>query len=563
MLNAYALRCYLSRSGVRGRGVGRVALLFPWIAAQATAPSGRGEAMGLFAAAASGNRQILVGRIVTMEAPNVVHRRGAVCIEGDRIAAVVADPADVPTAFAGVQPIDTGGTIYPGLIELHNHLSYNFLPLWSVPNAYTNRNQWRENEPDYEIYVSGPANVIGKNKDLDYARSIARFVECRSLLGGATTTQGLSASTTGGRKWYKGLTRNVEAPGDPAFPAAGGQTLDYRPAQIESDLVPQLKKDRPFFYHLSEGTDADARQRFLDLQYRPNLWAIDRDLIAIHCVALKEADFARLEAAAGMVWSPLSNLLLYGETTDVAAAKQHGVRIALGGDWSPSGSKNLLGELKIARIVSDHLGGLFTAEELVRMVTSTPAEMLGWDGQIGTIRRGRKADLLLLEGHRKDPFEQLIEAGEDDLLAVLIDGRPRHGRLGFLDFDGKRQEAITIGGKDYSLDLTEHGEDPLGGLSLTTAIAKLTYGLSKLPELAAEALVPARSTFAKLVGDTITIDFDQDAGRDFATVQKTMLSTEPRLRPLPMMPITAVDDPDFRLLLQRARNLPKYVADAL
>ena len=49
-----------------------------------------------------------------------------------------------------------------------------------------------------------------------------------------------------------------------------------------------------------------------------------------------------------VVWSPFSNLWLYRGTTDVLAARAAGVRICLGADWSPSGSKNLLGELKVA-----------------------------------------------------------------------------------------------------------------------------------------------------------------------------------------------------------------------
>ena len=56
-----------------------------------------------------------------------------------------------------------------------------------------------------------------------------------------------------------------------------------------------------------------------------------------------------------MVWSPLSNLLLYGATARVDAAKRAGVRIGLGSDWSPSGSKNLLGELKVAWLYSQHM----------------------------------------------------------------------------------------------------------------------------------------------------------------------------------------------------------------
>ena len=519
--------------------------------------------MGNFIGAVDADRHVLVGRIVTMDTKRTVHARGAVCIDADRIAAVVADPAHVPDAFAGIAAIDTGGTIFPGLIELHNHLSYNFLPLWTVPKTYTNRNQWRENEPDYAISISLPAKVIGGNADVDYPRSIARFVECRSLLGGTTTTQGLSASSSGGKKWYQGLTRNVEAPGDLAFPAASGQTLDYAPSEIATKLVTALQKDRPFFYHLSEGTDQDARQRFLDLEYVPNTWAIDPDLIPIHCTALQAGDYQRLKAAAGMVWSPLSNLLLYGQTADVAAAKEAGVPIALGSDWSPSGSKNLFGELKIARIVSDHHGGVFTPEELARMVTSVPAKMLGWHGQVGTIERGLKADLLVLEGNAPDPYVQLIEARESDILAVTIDGRPRHGRLGFLDFDAKRQERIVVGGKDYSLDLTEAGDDPLGGLSLGTAIAKLTYGLAHLPELAASAPAPAIMGFKAIEQAAITIDFEMEEEDDFATLQDVMRTKAPVLKPLPMPPITAVDDPDLVTALKANVNLPAYLKQAL
>jgi cytosine/adenosine deaminase-related metal-dependent hydrolase len=522
-----------------------------------------GKIMGNFIAAVHADRLVLIGRIVTMDAKGTVHARGAVCIEADRIAAVVADPAHVPDTFSGITAVDTGGTIYPGLIELHNHLSYNFLPLWTVPKTYTNRNQWREKEPDYPISISLPAKVIGANADVDYPRSIARFVECRSLLGGTTTTQGLSASGSGGKKWFQGLTRNVEAPRDPAFPAAGGQTLDYAPSEIATKLVPALQRDRPFFYHLSEGTDPEARQRFLDLEYVPNTWAIDADLIPIHCTGLQASDFTRLGAAAGMVWSPLSNLLLYGQTADVAAAKAAGMVIALGSDWSPSGSKNLLGELKIAHIVSDHHGGIFTHEELARMVTSAPARMLGWHRQVGTISRGLKADLLILEGNAVDPYVQLIDTRESDILAVTIDGRPRYGRLGVLDFDAKRQERILVGGKDYSLDLTEAGDDPLGGLSLGTAIAKLTYGLAHLPELAASAPAPAIMGFKVIEREAITIDFEMEEEEDFTTLQDMMRTKAPVLKPMPMAPITAIDDPDFIPALKANVNLPAYVKQAL
>src|SRR5688572_28887138 len=113
----------------------------------------------------------------------------------------------------------------PGLVDLHNHLSYNMIPLWRVPRRYTNRNQWLKEEPSYASEVQKPASLLAGNTDADYIRAIIRFEECRNVLGGVTTGQGISMSTPEGHKrYYLGLMRNVEQPLDPAWPTASGQT---------------------------------------------------------------------------------------------------------------------------------------------------------------------------------------------------------------------------------------------------------------------------------------------------------------------------------------------------
>lgn len=195
----------------------------------------------------------------------------------------------------------------------------------------------------------------------------------------------------------------MEAPDDVTWPTGLGHTLDFTQTEIVGTLWPALQIHRPFFYHLSEGTDEASRQHYMDLDMQ-GTWAINGNLVAIHCTALQPSDFGRMTTAAGIVWSPLSNYLLYGKTTEVAAAKQAGVRIALGADWSPSGSKNLLGEIKIAKFVSDNSGGLFSVEELVRMATTTPAKMAQWDPYIGSIEAGKKADLLVVSGSSADGY---------------------------------------------------------------------------------------------------------------------------------------------------------------
>src|SRR5262249_838975 len=157
-----------------------------------------------------------------------------------------------------------------------------------------------------------------------------------------------------------------------------------------------------------EGIDDAAHNHFLALQVDPDTWAINDNLIGIHCVALTPADFAIMaQRGASMVWSPLSNLLLYGQTADVAAAKRAGLRIGLGADWPTTGSRNLLGELKAAKAHSDVLGGAFSDEELVAMATVNPARMLGWSRVLGSLEPGKYADVVVFDGVSGDPYTNL------------------------------------------------------------------------------------------------------------------------------------------------------------
>jgi hypothetical protein len=105
-----------------------------------------------------------------------------------------------PISDAIAQPTKRG-TIFPGLIELHNHLSYNALPLWSpVPKRFENRGQW-PNHKDYRPLVSGPMTVLGSYKDAQgrfpFVPALIRYVEAKCLLGGVTTTQGVTRASPG------------------------------------------------------------------------------------------------------------------------------------------------------------------------------------------------------------------------------------------------------------------------------------------------------------------------------------------------------------------------------
>jgi len=167
---------------------------------------------------------VIVGRVATMDARRSVLQRGAVYIVGGRIAAVQPAAAPPPPGFADTLRLETRGTIYPGLIELHNHLAYNVLPRWSVPARYTSRAQWGRHA-DYRRLISGPMAILGSLGNT--LRAVVRYTEAKCLLSGTTTSQGIALfSNAGTARAYQGIVRNVESPDAEDLPGALTRVAD-------------------------------------------------------------------------------------------------------------------------------------------------------------------------------------------------------------------------------------------------------------------------------------------------------------------------------------------------
>lgn len=555
------------------------------------------------------DRYVLEGRLVTMGPAGVIDD-GAIFIDGGVIEAV--QPADDPqpdAKYTGAPRIRTGDTIYPGLIELHNHLSYNAMPLWDVQEKFSNNGGWRGGER-YTREITKPSQVLGQTPKA--AKALVRYAECRALLGGVTTSQGITLYRAESmKKYYKGLIRNVESPLPDGLPGAGTK-IDNPPTNGAQDyLTKNLNRDGGYLQHLSEGIDDTARGWFLRLKIDDTSWAVNDALCGIHCTALREEDFAVLAAGgANLVWSPLSNYLLYGATTDIKAAHESGINIALGSDWAPSGSKNLLGELKVAWLAAQHAGAAITHEDLVAMVTINPAKAAKWDHLLGSIQPGRLADLVAVNGRSEDPYQQLVEARETSITLVTIGGVPRVGQKNLMRRFWPADDIEQLDDIDrYDIERSArylylaHDEDLLDGLKLSQAVVDLSDAMANLPQLAAEvdnAVATAISaagevTFAGGIEDPATgevwrvvPDFEEDdialafaaagatvgaAGADLTTISQVaseagfVLGAEPYTfwvtKPIELDPITVVEDTNHLRKLVRAINLPDHIRHGL
>jgi cytosine/adenosine deaminase-related metal-dependent hydrolase len=393
---------------------------------------------------------VLTGRVVTFDEAQPQLDDGAVYIGADElIAAVQPRTAPPPSGFDGARTVRTGGVIYPGLVDLHGHIAYNGLGLWSPPGRtapYTSRYQW-PGDKTYEALISDPANALGALA----GKAHLKYLETKAVIGGTTAIQGTAKT---GRPYEGWLVRNIEYETfQTKKKTVYVSALPLRDDKSYEDQAAHLRNHLAFVYHLSEGTDPKLIEEYDKIR---DEHCLAPGLAAIHCTALTRANYDEWSPQGGsIVWSPFSNLWLYRATTDVLAARAAGVRICLGADWSPSGSKNLLGELKVADMWNrTQLGGALKAQEICEMATCNPADAINWGDKIGRLKAGLHGDVLVTTDRLDDPYENLVKSVERDVQLVAINGQPFYGTTKLMKAMGAdRAEPISLGRLRRSIQL--------------------------------------------------------------------------------------------------------------
>ena len=176
--------------------------------------------------------------------------------------------------------------------------------------------------------------------------------------------------------------------------------------------------------HIGEGRSTNCAAKREVALYLERVQRQDRRYALVHGVAARRPDYDVMrEFDVTLVWSPRSNLALYGETIDVEGALESGVRIALATDWSPSGSFNMKEEFKCARAAAAESNAELSNESLWRMATGNAAYALGLENSLGAIKPGSWADMVLVKSTGGDPYGDVLSAADEDILATWINGR--------------------------------------------------------------------------------------------------------------------------------------------
>ncbi len=405
--------------------------------------------------------------------------------------------------IAGAKEIATGSQdwIFPGLIDLHTHSWYNILPLWRSQRApFDHRHVWRK-DPGYKAAIGG---VLDQLEGYIPARKV--FSELQAVAGGTTlldeprpldSEEGEGATllcrdTGSPRELGLEPGKEVRSVVDFFKPGKSGKPrvkpgYDGKPAPLDA-YVADRERLQATLVHLAEGRSGFGSDRGVDAYSRAEFEALMahpamRDKAAVRGSRLalvhgcgvdvddpSHVDFL-LERDISIIWSPASNMLLYGDTIDAEAFIQRGINVAVGSDWSPSGSKHVWDEARFARFFLNAIGSDISDADVFKMVTTSPGRCLGL--RFGRIEEGAAADFFVLRSpiESDHPLEVFFSTTDRDVLATVVDGLPIYGDRGFLEeFDLELQDLperegsavegkavhlpAPVGVKDFAADIT-------------------------------------------------------------------------------------------------------------
>jgi len=372
---------------------------------------------------------LVIRNVNIMTAAGPMIRNGAIAVADGKIVAV-GQTVDAP---AGAVVIDGAGKyVTPGIIDVHSHLGVYAAPGVDAlsdgneatnpitPNVWAEHSVWPQ-DPQF------PRNLAGGVTTLQVLPGSANLIGGRSVVlkvVPARTVQGMKfPGAKYGLKMACGENpKRVYAQRGPS--TRMGNVAGYRAAWINAEAY-RRKWDKWNADHKGDPPVRDLGNETLAEVLRGNM------LVHTHCYrademaqmidiahefgykirsfhhaveAYKVADLLAKEGIGASVWADWGTFKM--EAMDAVRANlamvdhQPGSHAMIHSD-DPSGSQRLNQEVAKAMKAGIEAGIPITEDQAVKWMTINPAWALGLDDKIGSIEKGKNADLVLWSA---DPF---------------------------------------------------------------------------------------------------------------------------------------------------------------
>ena len=410
---------------------------------------GEGYECRNYACAKVGGAEVVTcGALTISDTSNACEKTGSgnkIVLRGDVLAidktyeggSVVVDTSTGKITYVGCEPdmndavviTCPDSVISPGLINAHDHITFsNAKPDSWADERFDHRTDWRKRK-------NGHSGHNGKST------STNEVVELRQLMSGTTAVFGSGT--------VNGLIHNIDKEGVGGIAATyetfpigkkdvAGKVNDQGDGNQEKSGCTKFQfltadTSKPYYGpHIGEGINDVAinELRCFSGEGEGAKDFFNEKLAIVHAVAATPDVIDKMaKADTKLIWSPRTNVSLYGDTAVIPLFKTLGVTMALGTDWILSGSMNMLRELQCADFLNDYYYNKVLSDyDLWMMATYNGALAFGLSGIYGALKPGAIADIAMYrtKDNRK-AYRAVIDAEAQDVLMVMMGGQVVYG----------------------------------------------------------------------------------------------------------------------------------------
>ena len=363
-----------------------------------------------------------------------------------------------------------GHALIPGLINLHTHAAMALMRGIADDRALMD---WLQNHiwPVETRLVS--ADFVRDGTLLACAEMLRGGITCfndmyfypesaarAALSAGMRAALGIiviempSAYATDAQDYLsKGLAMRDDLKAEPllSFCVAPHAPYTVSDKTFERIAILQGELELPLHIHVHE-TREEIEQSLARHGVRPlarlqGLGLVDANLLAVHAIQLTEQEAGLLaEKGCHVAHCPSSNLKLASGIAMPARLLESGVNVGLGTDGAASNNRlDIFAEMRLAALLAKGAGGdptVLPAHTVLEMATLRAARALGMEDRIGTLTRGKFADMTAVDLSAPelspcyDPLSHLVyAAGREHVTHVWVNGDMvvKEGRLTRLD----------------------------------------------------------------------------------------------------------------------------------
>jgi 5-methylthioadenosine/S-adenosylhomocysteine deaminase len=205
------------------------------------------------------------------------------------------------------------------------------------------------------------------------------------------------------------------------------------------ETVARLSRERGVMVH-THASESRAEIEIVEretgrrnIEYLDDVGLAGPHVVLAHCVWLNENELDILSRTGTHVaHCPSSNLKLGSGVASVPEMLDRGISVSLGSDGAACNNRlDMFTEMRTAALIQKAVKGpeALPALRVLRMATIDGARALGLDDRIGSVEKGKAADLILIDVNRlhttphPDPISTIVyAAGAGEVETVVIDG---------------------------------------------------------------------------------------------------------------------------------------------